>query len=256
MKLPTWETILRRTRNLLNKEPVQKDLVESELAEKELVESDLVENEPAQGDPDSFLQDISGVIHVGANTGQERDLYEGYGLRVVWVEPIPEVFEALKANLEGFHRQRALEYLVTDQDDADYPFYIANNDGASSSILELKQHQDIWPTVVYTNTIALKSMTLTSLLQKEQIDPTEYDALIMDTQGSELLVLKGADSILHHFKYIKTEVPDFESYAGCCQLTDIASFLAQRGYQEFSRNKFASRAEGGSYYDIVYRRIS
>lgn len=228
MRIPTWEAVLRHTKNFLKKDP--------------------------ETDPDSFLEKISGVIHVGANTGQERDLYERYGLRVVWIEPIPEVFATLKANLEGFYRQRAFEYLVTDQDDAEYPFHIANNNGASSSILDLKQHRDIWPTVAYTETIALKSVTLTSLLQSERIDPTEYDALIMDTQGSELLILKGAEPVLHNFKYIKTEVPDFESYAGCCQLTDIDSFLTQQGYQEFSRNLFASREEGGNYYDIVYKR--
>lgn len=37
-----------------------------------------------------------GVVHVGANLGQERELYEHYGLNVLWVEPIPEVFEQLK----------------------------------------------------------------------------------------------------------------------------------------------------------------
>ncbi|MGZ5136875.1 MAG: FkbM family methyltransferase [Burkholderiales bacterium] len=207
-------------------------------------------------DPDRFLQQVSGVIHVGANIGQERDVYEKYGLRVIWIEPIPVIFEMLKTNLEGLHRQRAFQKLVTDRDDAEYRFHIANNHGASSSILDLKQHKDIWPTVAYIKTITLKSVTLASLLQREQIDPTEYDALIMDTQGSELLVLQGADPILHSFKYIKTEVPDFESYAGCCQLTDIDAFLTRRGYKEFSRDRFASRAEGGSYYDIVYRRIA
>jgi FkbM family methyltransferase len=207
-----------------------------------------------QRDPNRFLQKVSGVIHVGANTGQERDLYQKHGLRVIWIEPIPEVFAALEANLEHFHGQRAVEGLVTDRDDAEYQFHVANNNGASSSILDLKEHKDIWPTVAYTKTIPLKSVTLASLLQRERLDPADYDALIMDAQGSELLVLKGAGPVLHNFKYIKTEVPDFESYAGCCQLIDIESFLTGRGYEEFARRRFATRAGGGSYYDIVYRR--
>ena len=205
-------------------------------------------------DPNRFLQEVSGVIHVGANIGQERYRYGQYGLRVIWIEPIPAVFRMLKANIEGLPRQRAFECLVTDRDGAEYPFHIANNNGKSSSILDLKLHRDIWPEVGYRETIALKSLTLTSLLQRERIDPAEYDALILDTQGSELLVLQGAAPLLRHFKYVKTEAPDFESYAGCCRLDDIDSFLAQHGYREFSRVKFASRAEGGSYYDIVYRR--
>ncbi len=205
---------------------------------------------------DEFLRDVSGVIHVGANTGQERDRYERHALRVIWIDPIPEVFETLKANLKGLHQQRALEYLVTDQDGAECEFHVANNNGASSSILELKHHRDIWPHVAYTRTIALSSTTLASLLQSERIDPAEYDALIVDTQGTELLVLKGAARVLHNFKYVKAEVADFESYAGCCQLADVDSFLQGHGYREFSRHKFANRAQGGSYYEIVYKRIA
>lgn len=207
-------------------------------------------------DRNGFLRKVSGVIHVGANTGQERDLYEKHGLRVIWIEPIPQVFDTLKANISRYHHQRALQYLVTDQDDAAYQFHIANNDGASSSILELKLHKDVWPEVTYERTITLRSKTLASLLERERVEPAEYDALIMDTQGSELLVLKGAVSILRNFTYIKTEAADFESYEGCCQLADIDSFLARHGYREFSRHTFAERAEGGSYYDVVYKRES
>ena len=78
--------------------------------------------------------------------------------------------------------------------------------------------------------------------------------LVMDTQGSELLVLKGAIPILQNFTYIKTEVPDFESYKGCCQLKDLQSFLTQHGFKEFSRHKFATHPNGGNYYDIIYKK--
>jgi FkbM family methyltransferase len=204
--------------------------------------------------PDKFLNYVSGVVHVGANTGQERDLYNGRGLSVVWIEPIPEVFAQLKTNISGLSNQRAFQALVTDTDDREYEFHIANNNGASSSVLDLKQHRDVWPDIEFTATLAVKSMTLATLFEKEQIDVSKYQALILDTQGSELLVLEGALPILHHFQFIKTEVPDFESYEGCCQLSDIRCFMKEHGYREFSRNKFATRVQGGSYFDIVYKQ--
>jgi len=204
---------------------------------------------------DRFLRRVSGVIHVGANTGQERKRYARRGLAVLWIEPIPEVFETLRANLREFERQRAVEYLVTDKDGAEYEFHIANNDGLSSSIMEFKDHRDIWPEVAYTSAIKLRSVTLKSLLEKEGIDPAQYDALIMDTQGSELLVLRGAESILRNFKYVKLEIADFEAYAGCCQLPEMEAFMTRHGYREFSRHSVVTRPAGGSYYDIVYERI-
>jgi FkbM family methyltransferase len=203
-------------------------------------------------DPNRFLRTSRGVVHVGANVGQERALYDRYGLAVLWIEPIPDVFATLAANIAGFPRQRALQCLVTDRDDAPYEFNVANNGGESSSILALAQHRDVWPKVDFTGTLTLRSTTLATLLARERIDVTRYDTLVMDTQGSELLVLKGAEPVLGQFRFIKTEVPDFEAYAGCAQLEDIERFLRQRGYAELARHRFASRPGGGNYFDVVY----
>lgn len=208
-----------------------------------------------ENNPDAFLRDISGVLHVGANIGQERGIYAQYNLDVLWIEPIPEVFYNLNKNLEDYPRQVAYQYLITDTDYGEYTFYIANNNGESSSILNLNLHKDVWPEVVYERAIILKSLTLATFVQKENIDLDKYDALIMDTQGSELLVLKGGQVLLNRFKYIKTEVPNFASYSDCCQLADVESFLMQHGFQEYSRNQFASHKDGGAYFDIVYKRV-
>lgn len=206
--------------------------------------------------PNRFLKHVSGVIHVGANLGQERELYHEYGLPVIWIEPIPEVFAQLTVNIENFQNQRAIQALVTDMDNHEYEFHIANNEGESSSIFEFKEHKDIWPDIDYTHSIKIKSTTLPSLLAKEQIDLRQYQALILDTQGSELLILQGSLPILKYFKFIKTEVTDFESYAKCCQLSEINDFMIKQGYHEFSRYEFANRAAGGSYFDIIYKKRS
>ena len=203
--------------------------------------------------PDKLLKKVNGVIHVGANTGQERETYAQYGLSVVWIEPIPEIFEKLQSNLIGIPSQIALQGLVTDQDDMEYHFHLANNNGASSSILDMNLHQDIWPEVGYEKTIILFSTKLSSLLKDNNIDVSKYNMLVIDTQGSELLVLKGSEAILQNFNYIQTEVPDFEAYKGCCQLDDLQTFLGDHGYKEISRNKFATHPGGGSYYDIIFK---
>jgi hypothetical protein len=41
--------------------------------------------------------------------------------------------------------------------------------------------------------------------------PTPIDAIILDTQGSELLILKGAQATLRQASYVKVEAADFES---------------------------------------------
>lgn len=205
-------------------------------------------------DPHSFLKKVNGVIHIGANTGQERERYNEYVLSVIWVEPIPEVFEKLQENILNFPKQKAYRYLLTDCDDQTYKFNIASNDGRSSSILDFAQHKDIWPTVHYTDSIELQSATLPTMIQREGIPIQNYQALVMDTQGSELLVLKGAKDLLKNFRYIKVEAADFESYTGCCQVSDLTNYLEKFGFRERQRIKFAERSEGGSYFDVLYVR--
>jgi hypothetical protein len=67
-------------------------------------------------------------------------------------------------------------------------------------------------------------------------------------------VLQGAEPVLEHFRLIKTEVADFEAYEGCARLDDIDGFLTASGYAELTRNRFASRAGGGSCFDVVYAK--
>jgi FkbM family methyltransferase len=209
---------------------------------------------PREVESDRFLRAARGVVHVGANSGQERDLYTRLGLAVIWVEPLPELFAELSTNIASLPSQRAFQCLVTDRDDAEYDFHVANNRGESSSILDLEEHKDVWPKVGFVATLKLRSKTLATLLREQGVELGRYDALVMDTQGSELLVLRGAEPILSGFRFVKTEVPDFEAYRGCCRLSDVEAFLEPRGYREIARREFARRAAGGRYYDVVFER--
>jgi len=203
-----------------------------------------------------FLENAHGVIHVGANKGQERDIYNSHGLKVLWIEPIQEIYDELIENIKYYPNQIALKYLITDKNNEEYDFMIASNHGGSSSIFDFGLHKEIWPNVHFTNSRKLKSITLTTLLENEKININQYDALIMDTQGSELLVLQGAANIINNFCYILTEVADFEAYIGCCQEKDINVFMETMGYIEVERQIQKTKPEIGSYYNILYKRIS
>ena len=203
------------------------------------------------------MRQLRGVIHVGANTGQERAHYRQYGLRVLWIEPVPEVFAQLQANLAGMSGQRALCALIADQHGREVDFHVASNDGLSSSMLELGRHKELWPEVNYQRTLQLRTTTLDAMLRQGQLDPVEsFNGLVMDTQGSELMVLKGATALLRHIDFVKTEAADFESYVGCCQLADLAAFLGEHGFAEYRRHRFANRPGLGAYYDVVFQRRS
>src|SRR5208337_2491599 len=136
---------------------------------------------------DKILLQAKGVIHVGAHIGQERDDYAAHDLNVMWIEPIPVLFNMLRTNLLGYPKQIAFQYLITDRNGDIYVFHISDSGGGPSSIFEWGPvGKAVWPHVNYIDSLKIESRTLDSI-------PTDgYDALVLDVQGSELVVLKGA----------------------------------------------------------------
>lgn len=192
---------------------------------------------------------------MGANVGQERDLYAKFNQKVLWVEPIPQVFEILSSNLKSFPHQHAENRLITDRDGAEYVFRVANN-SVSSSILALDRHREIWPEVHFESQMVLRSITLDTMLDEIGAGPDDYRALVMDTQGSELLVLKGARRLLKHICYVKTEAADFEVYVGCAKVEEVETFLSGFGFELTRADKFAEKEGVGSCYDLLFRKRS
>ena len=198
-----------------------------------------------------FLNKVSGVIHIGAHIGQERKQYGRRELKVVWIEPIPSIFKHLQTNIEEYPNQQAYQYLITDKDNETHTLNIASNNGASSSIFELgSEFAENHPTISYTRSITLQSTTLPTMLKREGINTKGYNALVIDTQGAELLVLKGALPILHQFKYIRAEATDYDLYDGCCQIKELNRFLKAQKFGEVDRYT----CENSHEFDIVYKR--
>ena len=203
---------------------------------------------------DDYLAHCRGIIHIGANEGQERDKYAAHGLPVVWIEPIPDVCERLIANIAAHPDQRAIQALITDKDGKVSTLHVSSNHGASSSILDLHLHREIWPEVTFTRDVRLKSSTLPSALQAAGVDPAGYDAIVLDIQGAELLALKGAAPLLQGIHYVQTEAADFEAYKGGATVAEIAAFMGPHGFRLAGKKTTAGRRGLGFYYELLFRR--
>lgn len=202
----------------------------------------------------SFLAKAHGIVHVGASQGQERLIYDAFALRVIWIEPIPDVFSCLRENVKPYPHQKALNYLISDQEGLTHQLHVSNNAGLSSSILNLAKHREMWPEVEFIDSLTLTAHTLPCVFAMEHLDISNYDVLVLDTQGSEYNILKGAASLLPHFRFIKTEAPDFEAYQDCGHVKEIGEFLASHGFRERTRIVQKEMAGVGTYFDVIYER--
>jgi FkbM family methyltransferase len=209
---------------------------------------------PLISTPDPFLKECRAIIHVGANKGDERDIYAKRDLRVLWIEALPEVFGELTKNLESFPKQKAVRSLVTAKDGESHDFNVSDHGGVSSSVFNFSRHGELWPEIKMTKSIRLTSKTLATILREEHVSPKDFDALIMDVQGAELLVLQGAGDLLSQIRFIQAETSNCEVYAQACTLEALTAFLSERGFQIRHKERFAWKPGIGSCFNVLYER--
>jgi FkbM family methyltransferase len=177
------------------------------------------------------------IIHIGANSGQEVDAYKAFGFDwAVLVEPLDAPFERLCKKIAGTSNFVAVKGLCSAVENMEHDFHISSNEGASSSMLAPKRHLDEHPEVKFDQTVRLRSTTVDILCREVQrtvpgFQASFLDFMVLDTQGSELSVLKGAYQTLHSIKQIWTEVSHGGLYENDVALEDLQAFLCCFGFR-------------------------
>lgn len=170
-----------------------------------------------------------GVVHCGAHEGQELPEYHKLDINhIIFIEANPKIYKRLKENCAPYPDVLCFCECVSDINGHEVDFKITNNDGQSSSFLELGTHKQMHPEVHFVDTIKLKTIRLDNLLKG--LD-SEYDFLNMDLQGAEGHALKGMGELLHQFKYLYLEVNTTAVYEGCMQLPELTEYLDQFGFK-------------------------
>jgi FkbM family methyltransferase len=181
--------------------------------------------------------ELHGLVHVGANIGQEFEAYRGAGLcPVVYVEPHPEVFARLRARVSAEPGHIAINALCGERDGELVPFHVSSNDSNSSSMLDFGWHSREHPEVTWVDRLDLATTRLDTLLDRCAADHAEYDwtaldCLVLDTQGAELIVLSGAERTLRRITYVYTEVNEGGLYEGDCSLDELIQFMHARDFR-------------------------
>jgi FkbM family methyltransferase len=175
-----------------------------------------------------------GVLHVGANVGEEAPVYNELGIpRVLWIEADHDIVPKLQKNISKFINQECLNYAIFDKDQKNVKFNRANNGGQSSSLLELGEHKRQHPDVFYINHFFTDTYRIDSLLALNLLP--EYfhglDFLNIDVQGADGHVLKGMGETLHQFKWINIESNKAQTYIGNIEVSDVDLFLNGFGFK-------------------------
>lgn len=187
-----------------------------------------------------------GVLHIGAHFGEERFMYAKFQKPVLWVEAVPDYFKQLMANIEAIDDQEARLFLLSDEERV-VDFYIASNEGASSSLYALSKKNGFEKTgLKMESTVQLKTIRLDQALSEE--DFLKFDHWVVDVQGAELAVLKGAGEYLSFSNSIQVEVSRREIYVGGAEYSELVDFLNHRGFVQIWE------AHTGEHMDVLFLR--
>jgi FkbM family methyltransferase len=140
----------------------------------------------------------------------------------LWIEAIGEIVAYVKKINENINIVQAV---ITDKDDEELSFMITNNK-ESSSIFNFGTHAIEHPHVFEIERRRLKSITLNTLFERNNIPHDRFDFINIDIQGAELKALKGAVCILPHIKAIYAEVNEKMLYEGAGLLPELDEYLA------------------------------
>ena len=170
--------------------------------------------------------DIRVIYVIGAHLFQERELFNHIFPRLEAIylfEPIPDLYTVLQQNLKDDLRVRVFPYAIADRNETTL-FHLTNNQ-ASSSLLPLGSHKELFPHVHEVGSIPVECRTLEHVISAEGLLPP--DMLFIDVQGAEYSVLSPlSQTMREQVRLIYTEASIEPLYEGGRKLSEIKELLA------------------------------
>ena len=192
-----------------------------------------------------YKLNISGIFHIGGHFAEEAWSYQAAGVEnVIFFEPVAESFKVCKKNAESCGYQ-AFNLALGKEDKMVEMFTETANNGQSSSILRPKLHLSQYPHILFNGKQSVKMTSLDSFVNN--IDLFKFNMIVMDVQGYELEVLKGAEETLKQIDCVFSEVNNAELYEECANVKELDSFLLLYGFTRRQTNW-----AGGTWGDAVY----
>lgn len=186
-----------------------------------------------------------GIIHVGAHHATEHPDYVAAGIkRFVYIEPCAATFNVLRNKFAAHHHIQLFNCACGDMDCEQVMYTGSQNQGQSNSLLKMDKHLQIHPgiTLPTTELVQVKRLDSLGLAHKG------YQLLVLDVQGYEGHVIRGATETLKQINWIYSEVNKTTVYEKCTLVDELDKLLS-----EFERVETGAWV-GDSWSDALYIR--
>lgn len=189
---------------------------------------------------------IKGVLHIGAHWGEENDIYDYLNIpNRIFIEPLLVNYNVLCNRIDN--RWRCIRTALGNSIGEIEMLVEEANNGQSSSVLNPKEHLNLYPHIVF-NKREIVPITKLDLID---YDREQINFINIDVQGYELEVFKGGGSTLNHIDFINTEVNRGEVYENCARVEDLDLFLSKYRFKRLD-----TTWDGNLWGDAFYAKTS
>ncbi len=200
------------------------------------------------------------IFDVGAHEGETTLQFRKWfpSSSIFSFEPFPEAFAKLSLRFCDDPYVKPFQMALSDESGS-RSFYV-NKFHPTNSLLPAASHPSKWTSLSEMESVKVIDVSVDRVdsFCKEAMIP-KIDILKIDAQGSDLAILKGADSLLKGMKieFLLVEVLFIALYEGQHYFHEVNQFLASYGYHLFDLFTLAHANDGQLMWaDGLFRRIS
>jgi FkbM family methyltransferase len=201
--------------------------------------------------PDEIIIDVG-----GANGGTSVYFANAFpGQEVYCVEPNTRMLPYLKA-VEAKHKRVTVKPLALGSVGKEATLHVTANDLSSSlNELNLEELKQTPPGFQAGFQEQQQVRVRVSTLDEEFKDSPGVLLIKLDTQGTEIEVLKGGVETLKKTRFILTELNNHLLYKNTCQYYEVDEFLRSRSFRLADIVVTYRGDEGVTEYDALYRNL-
>lgn len=190
-----------------------------------------------------------GILHVGANVGQEIPNYltDGYA-PIILVEANPDLSARLEEITAELPQVQVINRAALDKNGSITLNITGNDQGSSVLAMSDKGLQEFGSDFHVVKTVEVQGQRLDDMIADAGIPADAFSILYLDIQGAEAMALRGAEGILSKVDLVLSEINFVEHYDGCAQIEDIDILLEAAGFDRVALDCSYSTAWGDGIY--------
>ena len=174
---------------------------------------------------------VRSIAYVGANVGGTALVLNAAfpGLRLFLIEPVPHVFQTLLENVGSQQNIHCIP-MAAGAEEGDCEMYVDSYAMASSLLPYTPAARKEYPFLGKQDRVTVPVKPLDTILQDCAGDQ-EIDMVVMDVQGYEDAVIRGAERTLSRCKVVMSELSLEGLYAGSSLFDSVYQALVKRGFR-------------------------